>query len=662
MSSPSAPPSTATSSSLSRVESITTMEYLQNSAHGHGHRSLSSEGNGDASANTSESNSANQKQQTQQQEAKGSSATADTSKTTSTAAGTGATESSATTTTTKSSEQGRNSTKRAAQNRAAQRAFRQRKDMYVRDLERKAELLVQAESKIMHLTARNRELEALFAAQQQVNSASPMHSPLPQDPSANGYISKAGLVDREREWDRERERDWARERERLHEIGGGPYDHFHGTSPAPSSVRPTLGRHSSAQHLRQAYNSSSPPLASDAIKHLSLNSKLSTHFQHQRPDSDHEVEMQSRPSRHLHRHPSESSLNLRAGFFGQSIAEAKDDDIPGMPRLHSFRGGPIDSRSTDKASPSSSHSNKSPMSGPLGPVPTASHDTSIHHYPSSPLTPTHERMPLYPSGQNPRSASSAGVNSSPTGGTGSHGECPPAYDPNAKRTSDGTISNWMGSDLYRVPQDPHPHPHPYLHHNSVRKQASWSSLSEQRRHHSVKKQPSWGSISEHRQNWRTMTESPEIGSESRFGGGSGGGAQAVAAAAPPPPALPRIPSQFSQRPPPPQQQHSFDREYPSSPATSFPYSPTSAHSQQQPQSQPPHHGRQPSDYYNTQRAPPPPPPHDNGHGPSDMEIVQETKGGYDADVYEMERDERFNAREDLGKSNMGMAMNIGSPH
>ncbi|KAG0056432.1 hypothetical protein BGZ83_004939 [Gryganskiella cystojenkinii] len=84
------------------------------------------------------------------------------------------------------SEQGRNSTKRAAQNRAAQRAFRQRKDLYVRELEKKAELLQQAEDRIQALAARNHALEVALAATQQLrlnqhqsSSASSSSSPQP---------------------------------------------------------------------------------------------------------------------------------------------------------------------------------------------------------------------------------------------------------------------------------------------------------------------------------------------------------------------------------------------------------------------------------------------------------------------------------------------------
>ncbi|CAO3563606.1 unnamed protein product [Mortierella alpina] len=681
MSSPSAPPSTATSSSLSRTDSISNMDYLQSNSTS---RALSS-ATGGAVPNASESETVNPQQQ-QQEPAPLSSTptTASSNNTTTTTTTTTATAEAGTkesntknnaATAENQQQQGRNSTKRAAQNRAAQRAFRQRKDLYVRELERKADLLQQAESKIARLSARNRELEELvFQAQQyrQGISPSPVVSPLPhqhhqhahnQDSPITGGSLDRGDRERGRDSDREweREREWViRERSHHHadSIGGPPYDRFD-----PSSIsRPALGRHSSHQHLRQAYNASSPPISSDAFKHLSLNNKLSSHFHdQQRPESDHEIDLQSRPSRHLHRHPSESSLNLsRAGSY------------PGPPT-------PIDSR-MELSSPvvnSGSHAAmgaKASTPGSLGGLPPSGpHDlSSLHHYPSSPLTPTHERIPPYPASQTPR----GGPMSSPTSEVSSS-------ELAKKRPSDGTIgwngsSAGPGSDPYRSSPDAHPH-HPYLTHHAVKKQASWSSLSDQRRlQHSLKKQPSWGSISEYRHSWRTKSvESPEMVSENaRFGGGGGGGGAAV-------PGLPRIPSQFSQRPPPPptlhhhphhhqqqqqQPQHSsggFEREYPSSPAaSSFTYSPTSAHAQ-------PHlqHGRQPSDYFNTPRAPASATTttaaaaqHDR-HESSDMEIVQDNHSSachyarqaaaYDADPYEMERDDRFVRKESL-KSHMSV--------
>ncbi|KAG0204321.1 hypothetical protein BGX28_003716 [Mortierella sp. GBA30] len=631
MSSPSAPPSTATSSSLSRVDSISSMDYLQNNLAG---RRTSSSANGGGLTNPTETETVN----SQQEPAPSSSAPAAASATgTATVASVNANENGGAVNNTSSSgnqpqqQQGRNSTKRAAQNRAAQRAFRQRKDLYVRELERKADLLQQAESKIAHLSARNRELEEMvFQAQQyrQGSSSSPMLTSLPQQQPHHRQDSPiTGIsIDRvERERGRESDREWERERdwtlrERTHNhtdsIGAPPYDHFN-SSPI---ARPALGRHSSHQHLRQAYNSSSPPLSSEAFKHLSLNNKLPSHLHdQQRPESDHEIEMQSRPSRHLHRHPSESSLNLgRGASFPLSSTGGSADS-----RVDMASSSPV-----PNAINSTARANKASFAGSLGALPPSGpHD--VHHYPGSPLTPTHERIPLYASNQ----------------------ETSSAYDVAKKRPSDGTI-NWSGSssgpgsDLYRSTPDPHPH-HPYHSHHAVKKQASWSSLSDQRRlQHSLKKQPSWGSISEYRHSWRT-TESPEMISENaRFGGTA--------------PALPRIPSQFSQRPPPPptlqQQHHGFEREYPTSPAAPFSYSPPNAHSQQH------QHVRQTSDYFNTPRGPPSVTQHDS-HGSSEMDIVQDNsstgnatyarQAAYDTDSYEMERDERY-ARKEPVNSSMSM--------
>ncbi|KAF9286376.1 hypothetical protein BGZ68_002947 [Mortierella alpina] len=652
------------------------MDYLQSNSTS---RASSNATTGGTVPNASETETVNLQQQepapssSTPAAAPNSNNTTTTTTTTTTAAattsGAGAKEGSAKTSATageSQQQQGRNSTKRAAQNRAAQRAFRQRKDLYVRELERKADLLQQAESKIARLSARNRELEELvFQAQQyrQGISPSPMVSPLSHHQQhAHNQDSPitAGSLDRgdrergresDREWEREREREWAlRERSHNHadSIGGPPYDHFN----ASSIPRPALGRHSSHQHLRQAYNASSPPISSDAFKHLSLNNKLSSHLHDQpRPESDHELDMQSRPSRHLHRHPSESSLNLsRAASFGAPPA-------------------PVDSRvELASSSPAIISAGNAAMTakgpGSLGALPpSGAHDlSSLHHYPSSPLTPTHERMPPYASNQNPRSVSGMG---GPNGPMSSPTSEVSSYDLAKKRPSDGTIgwsgsNSGPGSELYRSSPDAHPH-HPYLAHHAVKKQASWSSLSDQRRlQHSLKKQPSWGSISEYRHSWRTKSvESPEMISENARFGGAGGGGGAV-------PGLPRIPSQFSQRPPPPptlhQQQHStsgFEREYPSSPAASFTYSPTSAHSQPHPQ-----HGRQPSDYFNTPRAPGPATAKHDRRESSDMEIVQDSNPSaghyarqqqavYETDPYEMERDDRFVRKESI-KSNMSV--------
>ncbi|KAF9904023.1 hypothetical protein EC991_003121 [Linnemannia zychae] len=520
-------------------------------------------------------------------------------------------------------EQGRNSTKRAAQNRAAQRAFRQRKEEYVRELERKAARLQQAEGQIMFLMARNQELEAKFA-QQAGSSGSPLPSPLlPQDSPRGGMVGAAGPMDRG-ERDRDRDREWA-----IHERAlesNGSFDHYH-----PSGGRPALGRHSSVQHLRQAYNASSPPLSNSSMKHLSLSSKLSAQ------ESDQEAELQSRPHRHLHRHPSESSLNLhRSGSFPTFTADPKDEDHQVAQRLLSFRGTPVDSRA-ETTSPTST--NRSPLPG-------SGNDISMHYYPGSPLTPTHERSSLYSSSsaQNSRATSSAGVGprSLPSPTSAAHGEGsfpassshPPTpyhpsssgYDLGKKRPSDGTV-NWAGQDLYKSPQDSHaPSHHPY---HSVKKQASWSSLSEQRRIHAVKKQPSWGSISEYRHSWRNKTESPEMPSDARFGGGSNSSDRGSVT-----PALPRIPPQFSQRPPQPpttpqQPPSSFDREYPSPTAAAGPssshnnsnnnsaFSPPSSHSQ--------HFHQQQQHHYSPSRSSAAP-QHDS-HGPSDMDVVHENSNG-----------------------------------
>ncbi|KAF9433080.1 hypothetical protein BGZ76_009909 [Entomortierella beljakovae] len=585
MSSSSAPPSTATSSSLSRIDSISTMEYLQNNTHDHSQRRRSS-GGGGSSMSPSDLN-----------EQRATSTTSTSNSTTGTSTGANGKLESANSKSA-AAEQGRNTSKRAAQNRAAQRAFRQRKDLYVRELERKAELLQVAESQLISLAARNRELEALFASQQQSSNSSPLPSPLPpQDGLVTGMVGVAGNMGRGSERDWEREREWAN-RERSFDTNGH-YDHFHGS-------RPAIGRHSSAQHLRQAYSASSPPLSSSSIKHLSLNSKLAAAYQ-QRPESDQEIEMHGRPQRQLHRHPSESSLNLsRTTSFTTIVGDGKDDDFPGASRGHNYR--------TPMEMESPTSSSKSPLSGSSGPF----HDSPAHHYPGSPISPTHERMSLYPSRENLRAAAvSSGSIPSPNG---IHSDANFNYDTNKKRPSDEAV-NWTGPDLYRNPQDGG-HSHPY--HQAVKKQSSWSSLSEQRRLHTVKKQPSWGSISEHRHHWRTNTDSPEMSDASRFGGAA--------------PALPRIPPQFSQRPPAPPQRSSFEREVspssasaPAAPgAAPFSYSPPNSSQQSQ-------HGWQSSEYYSHARGA----QHEPSHGPSDMDVEGSSYSReYEESHYEVKREER----------------------
>lgn len=260
-------------------------------------------------------------------------------------------------------EQGRNSTKRAAQNRAAQRAFRQRKDLYVRELERKAELLQQAEGKILRLTARNRELEVALAANNPSSSSSlsPQESPIHSHASlTTGLVCAAGSSSEQDHQQQQQQQPnqtlhHSSSREQLdcgeHERGasGGEWNRGENSSSLsgrdqelyddnssthsghnyPSSLgRATLSRRSASQPMRSAYNASSPPLTNDSLKFHSLKQQLAAnqhlnqphslprHSQHQqqqssRTDSDYEFEGLDHPVPHrqLHRHPSEPSLN-----------------------------------------------------------------------------------------------------------------------------------------------------------------------------------------------------------------------------------------------------------------------------------------------------------------------------------------------------------------
>ncbi|KAG0262530.1 hypothetical protein BGZ95_004002, partial [Linnemannia exigua] len=287
-------------------------------------------------------------------------------------------------------EQGRNSTKRAAQNRAAQRAFRQRKDLYVRELERKAELLQQAEGKILRLTARNRELEvALASGNPSSNSSlSPQQSPLHSHASpTTGLVCAAGSssssgdqeqqhppqqlhqtlhhsssreqLDRKgSEWNRGSDEKPSSLPGRDPEVFDDSSSNHSGHSYPSSLSRATLARRSVSQPMRSAYNASSPPLTNDSLKFHSLKQQLAAnqplnlphsqprHPQQQqhlplRTDSDYEFEVVDQsPHRQLHRHPSEPSLNQSRR--GSNSADSGDDYATSGNQKHTHQQYPLD--------------------------------------------------------------------------------------------------------------------------------------------------------------------------------------------------------------------------------------------------------------------------------------------------------------------------------
>ncbi|KAF9437632.1 hypothetical protein BGZ76_011814 [Entomortierella beljakovae] len=209
-----------------------------------------------------------------------------------------------------SEQQSRNSTKRAAQNRAAQRAFRQRKDLYVRDLERKAELLQQAEGKIMQLTARNRELEAVLAAQNSHKHHKSHQLSTSVDSTPVRREQDSDVVDQERGWKYEER---ASAEPLVHRES---YDVHH--SPR-SSVAPRLN---SAHQLRHAYSTSSHT-ANDTLRQQYFK-KYEQGQQHQRPESDGEFDNQDiHQQRRLQRHPSEPSL--KTGRSGSNSADSGEE-------------------------------------------------------------------------------------------------------------------------------------------------------------------------------------------------------------------------------------------------------------------------------------------------------------------------------------------------
>ncbi|KAF9902430.1 hypothetical protein EC991_004945 [Linnemannia zychae] len=418
MSSSTSAPSTTTTSSLSRADSLSSIEYLQGSHplhHSHANRHLSGSVNGSATTGSTTGssfghsvasgsvssggsssvflhhstglgranlNAAIRHQRSPHDPAAspttGSSRTGgDASSTAAADGGQRANGKSGSTTASGSAgtEQGRNSTKRAAQNRAAQRAFRQRKDLYVRELERKAELLQQAEGKILRLTARNRELEVALATGNPSSSSSlsPQQSPIHSHSSpVTGLVGAAGSspssVDQEQQQPSHqphqtlghslsREQldrggsEWSRNEKpsslssRDPEFFDNSSSNQSGHSHPPTLSRATLGRRSASQPMRSAYNASSSPLTNDSLKFHSLKQQLAAnqhlsqphsqsrhpqqqhrHPQHapSRVDSDFEFENHDpSPHRQLHRHPSEPSLNQNRR--GSNSADSGDD-------------------------------------------------------------------------------------------------------------------------------------------------------------------------------------------------------------------------------------------------------------------------------------------------------------------------------------------------
>ncbi|KAF8923147.1 hypothetical protein BGZ58_003300, partial [Dissophora ornata] len=294
-------------------------------------------------------------------------------------------------------QQGRNSTKRAAQNRAAQRAFRQRKDLYVRDLERKAEMLQQAEGKILQLTARNRFLEEEIARKQQSqhrthqqkqqNAPHPAGTNSNESPEALGpaghFNSSTGasavdsspgpgneakereLEDRDRD-PLDREREWSRE-ERATALDA------HDNRRYP---RPALLRHRPSQQLHLAYKASSLSQTNVSLKYQSTGLQSSSAHFRQIPESDYEHEEGAGSDDHhpLHRYPSESSLNLSQ----ESPGQVQD------------RRGSNSADSELSLSPSSHQ----------------------QQYPASASSSSHERPPLYPISTSQRVARSDSLGAS----------------------------------------------------------------------------------------------------------------------------------------------------------------------------------------------------------------------------------------------------------
>ncbi|KAF8976904.1 hypothetical protein BGZ46_007846 [Entomortierella lignicola] len=432
MSSSSAP-STTTTSSLSRADSLSSMEYLQGMHHLHGHNSRqlpgaggggstttgsttgSSYGYGSGSSGSTTSGVHNlhslhhhsaglgranlnaaihhQQQQRQPQDpgfSSNNNNSISASPRTPVAAGEGIntnatnSKSGSASGSAGTEPQGRNSTKRAAQNRAAQRAFRQRKDLYVRELERKAELLQQAEGRIMQLSARNKELEAALASQgsspsSSASAPSSQHPP-PPPPQNSSPATASGPAGATCDQDREtidRDREWNRD-ERPPIERRGSHDAYENRYHS----RPPMTRYASTTQLQHNYNNSSPLLASGSIRHQSL------YRQRQRPESDYEFDSQdNNPREELHRRPSESSLKA-----GQRESNSADSEDYGAGRAsHYTRGGSNESNNQhargghQSSSVASEYADLPPSPSSSQQHPGGQHSTSLN-----------ERPPLYP--------------------------------------------------------------------------------------------------------------------------------------------------------------------------------------------------------------------------------------------------------------------------
>ncbi|KAF9171469.1 hypothetical protein BGX21_008926 [Mortierella sp. AD011] len=447
-------PSTTTTSSLSRADSLTTMEYLQGMHpihHGHARRSAggggsittgSTTGNiygyntaGGSGGSTASGghhlynqqhhssgpgrvnlNSAVNQHQRQVHEPvsppnnSGTSATGPSSRTAGERNGSGGGRSGSSST----EQQGRNSTKRAAQNRAAQRAFRQRKDLYVRELERKADLLQQAEGKIMALSARNRELELVLLAHgvpppsQQSQQSQPQpqsQSQSQQQPPHHASVASAsGPTGQSREQDREpidHNREWGRE-ERAPIERRASQDAYENRI----SSHPAISRHASSHQLHHTFNSASPLLANGSLEHQPLSKQQQQQQQqqqHQRPESDYEFDGQDNNPHTRLRHPSESSL--RTGRGESSSADSGDDYGAGRASQYTRRGSSESKNEYSQSSVRGSHQNNS-MIPEYSEILSSSPSNQQHPSNQRPSL-LNERLPLYPiSTQGTRSGAS----------------------------------------------------------------------------------------------------------------------------------------------------------------------------------------------------------------------------------------------------------------
>lgn len=372
-------------------------------------------------------------------------------------------------------QQGRNSTKRAAQNRAAQRAFRLRKEVYVRELERKAELLEQAKEEIIQLKERSRELEQeLVRMRGRAGSilTSSQHPSRPQSPphvsepgsATNGNSAPApegrDSIDRRPEWYHEGKvaPTESRDTQDRHEDHGRPSGHL------------TISRHSSSHQLRHSYNDVPTSMTNGSSAHAALEDQTTQYPNHQQqkrpqPQTTRQGSESEYDNPHPLAHGRKPTDTIKSDKDGQecwgTMSDHKRESLDSRTEYHQppLRGF-HDTNSIHLEYPDSSTLRKGP---PLHPISTATSEVMSR---LPPAINTSSLSPVGPGGM--VTATSPPIKSS---GYAGH------QDRIKKRSSDGSI--WIGSKglgHHSLPRSGLPGRGLQA---EIRKQTSWSSFSVQ---------------------------------------------------------------------------------------------------------------------------------------------------------------------------------------